>query len=217
MRRRLGVPMLVDNDANLAALAEAAFGAGRDAKDLVYVMASAGIGAGLVLNGRLYRGAGGLAGEVGHVLVAPDGPVCRCGNRGCLETIAGTDALAARLRGSHGDGLDGRAIVALALAGDVECAEAITEAGRAIGTAAATLVNVLNPELVVIGGDLAGGGELLLSGVRETLARAALPAAAELATVVVGSLGDRAEVLGAIALVLSEAEREHPLRTVAMA
>ena len=212
MRRRLELPILVDNDANLAALAEAAFGAGRDAKDLVYLMISSGIGAGLVLNGRLYRGAEGLAGELGHVLVDADGPVCRCGNRGCLETVAGTDALAELLRRSHGDGLDGRAIVRLAREGDLGCRRVIADAGRAIGKAAATLVNVLNPELLIVGGDLSDAGELLLGGVRESLERSALPTAVQAAEVVAGSLGDRAEVLGAIALVLSEAERDHPLR-----
>jgi glucokinase-like ROK family protein len=212
MRRRLELPILVDNDANLAALAEAAFGAGRDAKDLVYLMISSGIGAGLVLNGRLYRGAEGLAGELGHVLVDADGPVCRCGNRGCLETVAGTDALADLLRRSHGDGLDGRAIVRLAREGDLGCRRVIADAGRAIGKAAATLVNVLNPELLIVGGDLSDAGELLLGGVRESLERSALPTAVQAADVVAGSLGDRAEVLGAIALVLSEAERDHPLR-----
>jgi len=212
MHRRLQLPILVDNDANLAALAEAAFGAGRDAKDLVYLMISSGIGAGLVLNGRLYRGAEGLAGELGHVLVDAEGPVCRCGNRGCLETVAGTDALADLLRRSHGDGLDGRAIVRLAREGDLGCRRVIADAGRAIGKAAATLVNVLNPELLIVGGDLADAGELLLDGVRESLERSALPTAVQAAAVVAGSLGDRAEVLGAIALVLSEAERDHPLR-----
>ena len=212
MHERLDLPILVDNDANLAALAEAAFGAGRDAKDLVYLMISSGIGAGLVLNGRLYRGAEGLAGELGHVLVDADGPVCRCGNRGCLETVAGTDALAELLRRSHGDGLDGRAIVRLAREGDLGCRRVIADAGRAIGKAAATLVNVLNPELLIVGGDLSEAGELLLDGVRESLDRSALPTAVQAAEVVAGSLGDRAEVLGAIALVLSEAERDHPLR-----
>jgi glucokinase-like ROK family protein len=212
MHQRLDLPILVDNDANLAALAEAAFGAGRDAKDLVYLMISSGIGAGLVLNGRLYRGAEGLAGELGHVLVDADGPVCRCGNRGCLETVAGTDALAELLRRSHGDGLDGRAIVRLAREGDLGCRRVIADAGRAIGKAAATLVNVLNPELLIVGGDLSDAGELLLDGVRESLDRSALPTAVQAAEVVAGSLGDRAEVLGTIALVLSEAERDHPLR-----
>ena len=183
----------------------------------IYLMISSGIGAGLVLNGRLYRGAEGLAGELGHVLVDADGPVCRCGNRGCLETVAGTDALAELLRRSHGEGLDGRAIVRLAREGDLGCRRVIADAGRAIGKAAAMLVNVLNPELLIVGGDLAEAGELLLDGVRESLGRSALPTAAQAATVVAGSLGDRAEVLGAIALVLSEAERDHPLRPLAEA
>ena len=88
MRSRLEVPILVDNDANLGALAEAAFGAARDATDMVYLKVASGIGAGLILNGRLYRGSAGLAGELGHLLVDPEGMVCRCGNRGCLETLA---------------------------------------------------------------------------------------------------------------------------------
>jgi predicted NBD/HSP70 family sugar kinase len=212
MRRRLDMPIVVDNDANLAALAEAAFGAGRDAKDLVYLMISSGIGAGLVLNGRLYRGCDGLAGELGHVLVDADGAVCRCGNRGCLETVAGTDALTDLLRRSHGEGLDTAAMLALARDGDLGCRRVIADAGRAVGRVAATLVNMLNPELLVVGGDLAAANDLLLDGVRESLARAALPSAAQAATVVAGSLGDRAEVLGAIALVLSEEERAFPMR-----
>jgi predicted NBD/HSP70 family sugar kinase len=214
MRRRLELPITVDNDANLAALAEAAFGAGREARDLVYLMISSGLGAGLVLNGRLYRGADGLAGELGHVIVRPDGPVCRCGNRGCLETVAGTDALAATLLAEHGP-LGGRDIARLARAGDPACRAAIADAGRALGTAAATLVNVLNPELLIVGGDLAGAGDLLLDGMRETLAGGALPDSAAGARVVIGSLGERATVLGAIALVLSEAD--HPLPVAAPA
>ena len=108
MRRRLDVPIIVDNDANLGALAEAAFGAARDSGDMVYLKVSSGIGAGLILNGRLYRGTAGLAGELGHLLVDPDGLVCRCGNRGCLETLAATGALVELLRRSHGD-IDRRA------------------------------------------------------------------------------------------------------------
>jgi predicted NBD/HSP70 family sugar kinase len=169
----------------------------------------------MLLHGRLYRGADGLAGELGHVLVDAGGRVCRCGNRGCLETVAGADALAESLRLSHGEGLDGRAIAGLALEGDLGCRRVIADAGRAIGRTAAALVNVLNPELLIVGGDLAQAGDLLLDGVRESLGLAALPSAAEGARVVAGSLGDRAEVLGAIALVLSEADRDHLLRPLA--
>src|SRR3954447_19436239 len=207
MRRRLEIPVMVDNDANLGALAEAAFGAGREAGDLIYLKVSSGIGAGLILNGRLYRGSQGLAGELGHVLVDPDGIVCRCGNRGCLETVAATGALVDSLRRSHGDDLTVGAMLAAARAGDVGCRRVIQDAGRALGGVVATLLNVLNPELLVVGGDLAAAGDLLLDGVRESVGRAALPEASRGAEVVAGVLGDRAQVLGALALVVSEADR----------
>src|SRR5215210_530554 len=207
LRRRLDFPVMVDNDANLGALAEAAFGAGRDAGDLVYLKVSSGIGAGLILNGRLYRGSAGLAGELGHVLVDPDGIVCRCGNRGCLETVAATGALVDLLSRSHGPDLTVPRMLQLARDGDLGCQRVIADAGRAIGRAVADLLNVLNPELVVVGGELAGAGDLLLEGVRESINRAALPAAAGSARLVAGILGDRAQVLGAVALVVSEADR----------
>jgi predicted NBD/HSP70 family sugar kinase/DNA-binding transcriptional ArsR family regulator len=207
MRRRLEIPVMVDNDANLGALAEAAFGAGRDAGDLVYLKVSSGIGAGLILNGRLYRGAGGLAGELGHVLVDPNGVVCRCGNRGCLETVAATGAVIDRLRGTHGDDLTVEGMLDAARTGDAAARRAIHDAGRALGQVVATLMNVLNPELFVLGGHLGAAGDLLLDGVRESVARAALPETSRRATLVAGVLGDRAHVLGALALVVSEADR----------
>jgi glucokinase-like ROK family protein len=215
MRRRLDIPVMVDNDANLGALAEAAFGAGQDAGDLIYLKVSSGIGAGLILNGRLYRGSAGLAGELGHVLVDPDGIVCRCGNRGCLETVAATGALVDLLRRSHGEDLTVEAMLEAARGGDLGCRRVIHDAGRALGQVVATLLNVLNPELLVVGGDLAGAGDLLLDGVRESVGRAALPEAARRAEVVAGVLGDRAQVLGALALVVSEADRTFPTRLVA--
>jgi predicted NBD/HSP70 family sugar kinase len=214
MRRRLEIPVMVDNDANLGALAEAAFGAGRDAGDLIYLKVSSGIGAGLILNGRLYRGSAGLAGELGHVLVDPDGIVCRCGNRGCLETVAATGALVDLLRRSHGEDLTTEAMLEAARGGDLGCRRVIHDAGRALGQVVATLLNVLNPELLVVGGDLAGAGDLLLDGMRESIGRAALPEAARRAAVVAGVLGDRAQVLGALALVVSEADRTFPTRLV---
>jgi predicted NBD/HSP70 family sugar kinase len=207
MRGRLNLPIAVDNDANLGALAEAAFGAARDASDLVYIKVSSGIGAGLILNGRLYRGAAGLAGELGHVLVDPEGLVCRCGNRGCLETLAASGALTEMLHRSHGEQLTVADMLRLAREGDLGCRRVIADAGRAIGRGVADLLNVLNPELVVMGGDLSAAGDLLLEGVRESINRAALPAAAGAARLVTGVLGDRAQVLGAVALVVSEADR----------
>ena len=203
---------MVDNDANLGALAEAAFGAGRDAGDLVYLKVSSGIGAGLILNGRLYRGSSGLAGELGHVLVDPDGIVCRCGNRGCLETVAATSALVDCLRPALGDDLTVAAMLEAARAGDAACQQAIADAGRALGQVVATLLNVLNPEMLIVGGDLAAAGDLLLDGLRESVARAALPETSRGAELVAGVLGERAQVLGALALVVSEADRALPTR-----
>jgi len=204
MHRRLELPILVDNDANLAALAEAAFGAGRDAKDLVYLMISSGIGAGLVLNGRLYRGAEGLAGELGHVLVDADGPVCRCGNRGCLETFAAARYVLPLLQPSHGPDLTMEGVVRLARDGDPGCRRVIADVGRHIGSGVANLCNLLNPSRVVLGGDLAEAGELVLGPIRESVGRYAIPSAARQLSVLPGALGGRAEVLGALALALSE-------------
>ncbi len=202
---------MVDNDANLGALAEAAFGAGRDAGDLVYLKVSSGIGAGLILNGRLYRGSAGLAGELGHVLVDPDGIVCRCGNRGCLETVAATGALVDLRplpRRRHHDRRHARGRPRRRR----RLRRVIHDAGRALGTVAATLLNVLNPEMLIVGGHLAAAGDLLLDGMRESVARAALPETSRAAELVAGVLGERAHVLGALALVVSEADRALPTR-----
>ena len=204
MHLRLDVPVSVENDANLGALAEFTHGAGRGATDLVYVEVSSGIGAGLILNGRLYRGAGGMAGELGHVLVEPEGAVCRCGNRGCLETAASTGALLEMLRRSHGD-LTVAEMLRLAHDGDLGCRRVIADAGRVVGSTAAVVFNLLNPQRLVVGGDLAEAGELLLDGVRSSLRLAALPAADDGAEVVAGVLGERAQVLGALALAVGEA------------
>src|SRR5829696_6325822 len=208
LRRRLDVPVSVDNDANLGALGELVYGAGRGATDMVYIKITSGIGAGLILDGRLYRGWGGMAGELGHVLVTSEGEVCRCGNRGCLETAASTTALLELLRRSHGD-ISVAEMVALALDGDLRCRRVIADAGRVVGIAAAGLLNVLNPQRLILGGDLAPTGDLLLDEVREALRRTALPSATDQATVVAGELGDRAEVLGALAGIVG-ATTQHP-------
>jgi predicted NBD/HSP70 family sugar kinase len=205
MRRRLDVPVSVDNDANLGALAELRHGAGRGATELIYVKVASGIGAGLILNGRLYRGWGGMAGELGHMLVDPDGAVCRCGNRGCLETAASTGALLDLLRRSHGD-LTVAEMLSLAREGDLGCRRVIADAGRVVGSVAALVFNMLNPQRLIVGGDLAAAGDLLLDGVRESVRLAALPAAADAARVMPGVLGERAQVLGALALAVGESD-----------
>jgi len=198
----LALPVEVENDANLGALGEWMWGAGRGAAHMAYVKAATGIGAGFIVANAPYVGAGGTAGELGHTVVDPGGPICRCGNRGCLETYAGAPAILGSLRDVHGDGLTLQDAVALAVRGDAGCQRAIADAGTAIGTAVATLCNLFNPHRVVVGGDLGAAGELLLGPLRESLVRGAIRSAAEDVTVVQGELGDRAEVLGAVALVL---------------
>jgi predicted NBD/HSP70 family sugar kinase len=158
----------------------------------------------LIIEGRPFRGAGGTAGEIGHTIVDPEGPVCRCGNRGCLETLVGAPALLELLRPTLGP-LTLREVLARADDGDAACRRTIADAGGAIGAAAAgTLCNLFNPDRIVVGGDLGAAGELLLAPLRDALLRAAIPSAGADVDVVAGVLGDRAEVLGAIALVLRD-------------
>jgi glucokinase-like ROK family protein len=201
---RLGVPVQVDNDANLGALGELVWGGGRGVKDLAYIKVASGVGAGLVIDGRIYRGPGGTAGEIGHITLDESGPVCRCGNRGCLETFTAARYVLELLRGSHGDGLTVPKMVQLAREGDLGCRRVIGDVGRHIGMGVASLCNILNPSRIVLGGDLAEAGELVLGPVRESVSRYAIPSAAQRLSVVPGALGARAEVLGALALVLSE-------------
>jgi predicted NBD/HSP70 family sugar kinase len=207
LARRLELHVEVDNDANLGALAEVSFGAGRGLGDVVYVKVASGIGAGIVVGGRIHHGATGAAGELGHVHVQSGGAVCRCGNRGCLETVASTGAMLGALRPAHGQDLTVRGLLELVAADDLGARRVVNDSGRAIGRALADLCNHLNPAAIVVGGDLGAAAGPLLDGIREAIDRYALPGAAEAVTVVAGELGDRAEVLGALALVTGDVER----------
>jgi predicted NBD/HSP70 family sugar kinase len=206
MSDRLGLPVRVDNDANLGALAEQAWGAGMGVDDLVYLKLATGIGAGFVLGGRLYAGAGGTAGELGHTIIDEDGPVCRCANRGCLETLASGAAAIDLLRPTLGDDLTLARLVDLTVEGDPACRRVVADAGRHIGRAVADLVNLLNPRRVIVGGELAACGAVLLDPLRTECRRHAISSAAADVDVVPSPLGDRAQVLGAVALVLRDAE-----------
>ncbi|CAM5737725.1 MULTISPECIES: ROK family transcriptional regulator [Streptomyces] len=201
---RLGVPVYVDNDANLGALGELVWGSGRGVKDLAYIKVASGVGAGLVIDGTIYRGPGGTAGEIGHITLDESGPVCRCGNRGCLETFTAARYVLPLLQPSHGPGLTMERVVQLAREGDPGCRRVIGDVGRHIGSGVANLCNLLNPSRVVLGGSLAEAGELVLGPIRDSVARYAIPSAARQLSVLPGALGGRAEVLGALALVLSE-------------
>lgn len=201
---RLGVPVRTDNDANLGALAEALWGAGSACSDVVYVKAATGVGAGIVYAGQVLRGASGTAGEIGHTTVVDNGELCRCGNRGCLEMYVGGPSLVERLSHSGVATTGVPDIVARAQAGDAACVRVLTDVGDQLGLAVANLVNLLNPQAVVLGGELGLSGELVLASLRARVLRSAVPSAAACVSVVPGVLGDRAEVLGAVLLVLRE-------------
>jgi predicted NBD/HSP70 family sugar kinase/biotin operon repressor len=202
LERELGVPVTVDNDANLGALAELHHGAARGISDLVYLKVASGLGAGIVLGGRLHRGATGIAGEIGHVQIREDGHVCRCGNRGCLETEVAIPQLLALLQPAYDEPLDARRLQALDEEGDAGVRRVLSDAGSTMGRALADLCNSLNPEQVVIGGPL-GAAPSLLQGVRTAMDRYAQPNTAAALRVVSGELADQAEVRGAIALAIA--------------
>jgi predicted NBD/HSP70 family sugar kinase len=206
LERRLGVPVCVGNDANLGALAEVRTGAARGAANVVYLMMSSGIGGGLVLNGSLFTGSSGMTGELGHIPVDPRGALCRCGNRGCLETVAGAQRLLAELRPALGSQVTLEDAAARARGGDDRCARLFHDAGVAAGRVVGGICNVVNPELVIVGGDLIVAGDVLVDGVRHGLAQTAIPAVRGDVRVVAATLGDRAELLGAVGLAIAEAD-----------
>jgi predicted NBD/HSP70 family sugar kinase len=205
MRELLEMPVHVGNDANLGAIAEFTWGAGQSVASFVYLKLATGIGAGIMLDGRLFEGVGGTAGEIGHTTIDETGDICRCGNRGCLETYAGAGAIASLLSRSFGEELDADAVVRRASEGDAGCRRALADAGRHIGVAVANLCNLVNPERIVVGGSMGRAGSLLLEPLRESVSMRAIPSAAEDVEIVPGELGERAELLGAVALVLQEA------------
>ena len=204
LSRRLDLPVVVDNDANLGAMAEHQHGAARGFADVLYVKLASGVGAGLVLGGRLHRGVVGLAGEVGHVHAREDGPVCRCGSRGCLETEVSTRRLLALLRPVYGDDLDLPGLMAFDAAGEPAVRRVLTEAGHTAGRVLAGICTTLNPGMVVIGGSL-GASPTLVAGIRIGIDRYAHPEAAASCDVVSGRFGGRAELMGALALAISRA------------
>ena len=202
MQRRLRLPVHVENDANLGALAEYVWGSGRGHSDVIYIKLSSGVGAGLLLGGRLHEGAGGTAGEIGHTPAQQGTAICRCGSRGCLETVASARAIAEQLGASRGEPVSTQELLRLTAEGDPAADRLIAEAGREIGVALAGLCNLINPDCVIIGGDLSAAGELITEPIFESIRRYAITNAAEQVTVVAGVLGERAELLGALALVL---------------
>jgi predicted NBD/HSP70 family sugar kinase len=200
---RLRLPVLVDNDANLGALAERQWGAGRDHQDLIYLKLHAGVSAAFVSNGQLVRGAAGRAGEVSHLVMDPGGRLCRCGQRGCLESYIGLPAVMRGLEPEYGDRVSLRNVITMAWQGDRGCQRALAEAGAMAGRVASTLCSLLDPACVIVGGALAAAGELVLGPLREAVA-AADPGSGggQETTVTAAALGPQGCALGAVALVL---------------
>ncbi len=213
MGKRLGLPVWLENDASAAALGEHAFGGGRGTLHMLYLTVSTGIGGGIIIHGKLYRGTSGSAGEMGHVIIDLNGPACGCGARGCLESLASGTAIARR-----GEELVARA-ESLVLAelreregpvtaemmqravdlGDAASREAFRQAGHYLGVALAGYVNVFNPQVILIGGGVARAGDLLMEQARTTMQALAMSQPLKDVRLDLGLLGERAGPLGMIA------------------
>ncbi len=204
------VPVSLGNDAELGALGEWAYGAGRGETNLAYIKVGTGVGAGLLLDGRIYRGTTGCAGEIGHITIQENGPLCTCGNYGCLEAMAGGYAIARKaceaiesgkrtqLATIQSDKILAVNVAAAAQRGDLIAQQIITEAGTHLGIAIASLVNLINPGLVVIGGGVSQLGDLLLDPIRKTVMNRSLNSAAKVVRITSAVLGRRATSMGAV-------------------
>lgn len=219
---RVGLPVFVDNDATVAALAEHLYGAGRDADEIVLLTIGTGIGGGLILGGEIYRGATGAGAELGHVVIDLNGPPCQgnCPGRGCVETLASGTALGREGRAAaeeapdsalaamlaEGREIDGRAVTEAALAGDPTAIAVLDLIGTRLGVALTSFANIFEPRVILIGGGVMAAGELLLEPARRELRARALPPMNE-APVLAAELGPDAGMIGAAALARTELER----------
>lgn len=212
--KRFGLPVLLDNDANAAAIGEHLYGAGRGVRDMFYLIAHRGVGGAAIVNNGLHRGAHGGAGEIGHTVVDVEGPRCGCGRYGCLEAFAGRAAIARRasralklaggeaLAGYEADEVTAEVVIEAALAGNPVAEKVIEETGEYLGLGLVGAINVLDPELVVMGGSTMAAGELILAPATRVARRRALPGLAEKVRIVAGELGEDAGAVGAASLVL---------------
>ena len=214
---RFHLPVHVDNDANLAALGESLWGGHASTQDMIYVKIDAGIGAGLIFNGQLYRGHIGITGEIGHATLDDSGLPCRCGNRGCLETHASTGTMLERLANTPRGPRSVAELLARAADGQHATLRVIDDSGSAVGKVLGFISSLVNPELIVLGGPLAPLGEILLEPVRRGHARYTTPSIVETTLITTSTLGPRAEVLGAAALALHQAQQlARPLSTASL-
>ncbi len=197
----LGRPVHAENDANLAVLGESTFGISRNVADVLFVKISHGVGCGIVVNGRLVRGSDGLAGEIGHMQVKPDGVICMCGSRGCLYTVASSRYLAQALHAATGNyGLSIKDLAELAENGHEGAGRVLRDAGWEVGRVLANLCNALNPRHIVVGGRLAHAGDWAIVGLRESVGYYTESRVAQALDVLPSRLGERAELWGAVAM-----------------
>jgi predicted NBD/HSP70 family sugar kinase len=202
LAERWSVPVAVDNDTKAAALAEKLFGAARDAHDFVVIAGHSGVGGALYLGGRLQRGAGGYAGEIGHVTVVPGGRACGCGDRGCLEAYLSEKALVGQLR-EHGLAVSGYAgVAAAAAAGEPRALALLAEVGALLGVVAADVVDLLDPELLVLAGSMTHVVPYLLPSIERALGAPALAAVRGRCEVVTSRFGPESVTMGGVALAM---------------
>jgi len=201
LRRFIDVPVSIDNDANMAAYGEYMYGAGQGAQSLVFITVGTGIGAGIVLEGRLWHGPCGFAGEIGHITVNPDGERCNCGGRGCLETEAAAPRIIRHYQELSGrrDVLTTKDIFLRAGEGDQAAREAFARAGRWLGVGLGIIINFLNPAKILIGGGVVAAGRLLLGPVVAEARRQAHPVLAACTEIKKAALGNDAGLIGAAA------------------
>lgn len=210
-----GRSVALNNDAELGAVGEWAYGAGRSVDNLAYIKVGTGVGSGLLLDGHIYRGASGSAGEIGHITIDENGPQCKCGNRGCLEAFTGGTAIALKAQESVQSGqrtllsnialeqITARDVVKEARRGDLVSQQILEQAGSHLGVAIASLVNLINPKMVIVGGGVAQIGDLFLEPIRKAVQKRSLKAAAENVQITTALLGRRSSGMGAVVQALS--------------
>lgn len=201
VQRSLPVPVLVDNDVNIMALGErTAYWPDHD--NFLFIKVATGIGAGIISSGELQRGANGTAGDLGHVRVPRgDDVLCRCGNQGCLEALASGPAVARQLQSQGLEASTGADVLRLVGEGNLQAIQALRQAGRDVGDVLATVVNLLNPSMIIIGGSVGEAGEHLVAGIREVVYRRSLPLATTHLRIGISMAGDHAAILGASRMV----------------
>lgn len=216
MEKELGLTVSLENDANAAALAEHAFGAGKGSQHMVYMTISTGVGGGVIINGQILHGAGVSGGEIGHHTIDPDGPLCGCGNYGCLEAMASGTALGRYARDvvtsgrktmmselvENTDQVDGSIVTKAAEAGDDLALVLVDLVARNIGIGVANLINIFNPEKIVLGGGVMKAGHLFIDRIKNEAKKRSLKDSYELCEIVFSELGSDVGVLGAIAVAL---------------